>query len=64
VWWDLQTKDAPAWALSEARKRKELYKDGNRKAYRLTSREMGEIWEAERPDLEVGIVEDYPVEES
>jgi hypothetical protein len=63
VWWDAQVKDAPGWALSEARKRKELYRDGNRRAYRLTSREMGEIWEAERSDFEVGIVEDQPVEE-
>lgn len=63
VWWDLQVKTAPDWALSEARKRKELYRDGNRKAYRLTSREMEEIWEAEHPDLEAGIVEDHPLEE-
>ncbi len=63
VWWNLQVKDAPGWALSEARKRKELYRDGNRKALRLTSREMGEIWEAERSDLEVGIVEEHPIGE-
>jgi hypothetical protein len=62
-WHDLQTKDAPGWTLWEARKRKELYKSGNRKAYRLTSSEMREIWEAERPTAEVGIVEEYPVEE-
>jgi hypothetical protein len=63
VWWDLQTKDAPGWALSEARKRKELYRDGNRRAYRLTSVEMGEIWAADHPDIEGGIVEDHPLEE-
>jgi hypothetical protein len=63
VWWDVQVKDAPGWALSEARKRKELYKSGYRKALRLTSREMGEIWEAERSDLEVGIVDEHPLEE-
>jgi len=62
-WHDLQTKDAPEWTLWEARKRKELYRVGNRKAYRLTSREMEEIWEAERPITEEGIVEEYPVEE-
>jgi hypothetical protein len=61
-WHDLQTKDAPGWSLWEARKRKELYKGGNRKAHRLTSREMEEVWEAERPITEEGIVEEYPVE--
>ena len=62
-WHDLQTKDAPGWSPWEARKRKELYKGGNRKAYRLTSSQMGEIWEAERSTIEEGIVEEYPVEE-
>jgi hypothetical protein len=61
-WHDLQTKDAPGWSLTEARKRKELYRDGNLRAYRLTSREMEEIWESEQPQDE-GIVEEYPVEE-
>src|SRR5215218_962191 len=40
-WHDLHWKDAPGWARWEARKRKELYGAGNRKAHRLTSREMG-----------------------
>ena len=63
-WHDLRTADAPDWAVSEARKRKELYRDGNRKAYRLTSREMEEIWEAEHLASEdEGIVEDHPLEE-
>jgi len=62
-WHDLRTKDAPDWAVREARKRKELYRDGNRKAFRLTSREIGKILEAEHPVKEEGIVEDYPVEE-
>jgi hypothetical protein len=62
VWWDLKTTDAPGWAVSEARKRKELYRGGNRKAYRLTSRAIKEIWESEQPPEE-GIVEDPPVEE-
>jgi hypothetical protein len=62
-WHDLQTKDSPGWSLWEARKRKELYKSGNRKAYRLTSSQMEEIWEAERSTIiEEGIVEEYPVE--
>ena len=62
-WHDVQTKDAPGWAKWEASKRKELYRAGNRKAYRLTSREVGEVWEAERSTIEEGIVEEYPVEE-
>ena len=62
-WHDVATDDAPTWAKREAFKRKELYRDGNCKAYSLTSREMEEIWAAERvPELE-GIVEDHPVEE-
>lgn len=63
-WHDVPTRDAPGWAKWEAGKRKELYKGGSRKAYRLTSREMGEIWKAERgPEEEKGIVEEHPVEE-
>jgi hypothetical protein len=63
-WHDLQVKDAPSWAVGEARRRKELYRGGNRKAYRLTSREMEEIWEAEHLASEdEGIVEDRPLEE-
>ena len=62
-WHDLQTKEAPDWVVREARKRKELYRDGDRKAFRLTSREIGKILEAERPPEEEGIVEDHPVEE-
>jgi len=57
-WHDLPTKEAPEWAVREARKRKELYRNGNRKAFRLTSLEMEEIWEAERPVEEEGIVEE------
>ena len=38
-WWDLSTTDAPGWAMGEARRRKELYKSGNQRAYRLTARE-------------------------
>ncbi len=70
-WHDLQTKDAPDWAVREARRRKELYKDGNRKAFRLTAREMEDIWEKERVEMwehpavtGLGIVyEDYLGEE-
>jgi hypothetical protein len=62
-WYDIPTKEAPSWAMWEARKRKELYKDGNRKAFRLTSREMEGIWEDELIPEPEGIVEDHPVEE-
>ena len=63
-WHDLHWKDAPGWARWEARKRKELYGGGNRKAYRLTSRAMAQIWEAENSSsVDEGIVEDHPVEE-
>jgi hypothetical protein len=60
---DLAMKDAPRWAKEEARRAAALYKSGNRHAYDLTSAQMEEIWEAEHPDVEVGIVEDYPIEE-
>lgn len=61
-WHDLQTKDAPEWAVGEARRRKEQYRGGNRRAYRLTSSEMEELWRAESP-VDEGIVEDHPLEE-
>jgi hypothetical protein len=61
VWWDLKTTDAPGWAVGEARRRKELYKSGNRRAYRLTAHDMEELWKNDQP-AEEGIVEDYPVE--
>jgi hypothetical protein len=50
-WHDIPTKEAPSWATWEARKRKELYKGGNRKAYRLTCREMEKVWEAEQVEI-------------
>ncbi|MBV9455593.1 MAG: hypothetical protein JOZ19_15995 [Rubrobacter sp.] len=63
-WHDPPTKEAPSWATGEARKRKELYKSGNRKALRLSSREMSELWEAEHASKELeGIFEEHPIEE-
>ena len=62
-WWDIQTGIAPEWAVREARKRKELYKDGNRRAYRLTAREMERILDKERTPDQEGIIEEHPVEE-
>lgn len=62
-WHDVSWKDAPDWAKWEARKRKELYKGGDRGAYWLMAREMRIIWEDENPPpIEEGIIEDYPVE--
>ena len=60
-WHDLKTTLAPEWAVGEARQRKELYKSGNRRAYRLSARDMEEVWKSYQP-LEEGTVEDYPVE--
>jgi hypothetical protein len=60
-WHDLKTTDAPGWAVGEARRRKELYKSGNRRAYRLTAHDMEALWKNEEP-AEEGIVEGYPVE--
>jgi hypothetical protein len=60
-WHDLKTTVAPEWAVGEARRRKELYKSGNRRAYRLSARVMEEVWKSGQLPEE-GIVEDYPVE--
>jgi hypothetical protein len=64
-WHDVAVGDAPPWARWEARKRKELYKGGDRRAYELTSRHMAQIWEEEheRGEVEEGIVEEHPLEE-
>ncbi len=70
-WFDVATRDVPDWAKREAFKRKELYREGNRKAFRLTAREMEDIWEKERVEMwehpavtDRGIVyEDYLEEE-
>ena len=61
-WHDLQTKDAPKWAVGETRRRKEQYRGGNHRAYRLTSSEMEEPWRAVAL-VDEGIVEDHPLEE-
>jgi hypothetical protein len=45
-WHDLKTTVAPEWAVGEARRRKELYKSGNRRAYRLSARDMEEVWKS------------------
>jgi hypothetical protein len=63
TWHDLPTKGALDWTRREARRRKELYKSGDRKAYRYTSGKMEQLWEAERAPEPEGIVEDHPIEE-
>jgi hypothetical protein len=50
-WHDLLTKEAPDWAVREARRRKELYKDGNHRAYDLTAADMEEIWRKEQAEM-------------
>jgi hypothetical protein len=60
-WHDLKTTVAPEWAVGEAKQRKKLYKSGNRPAYRLSARDMEEVWKSDQPP-EKGIVEHYPVE--
>jgi len=52
-WHDLPTKDAPGWAIGEAKRRKALRRSGDYNAYRYNSREMGEHWrsEASLPDM-------------
>jgi len=59
-WHDLKTTVAPEWAVGEARQRKELYKSGNRRAYRLSAHDMEDLWKSDQPSEE-GIVEDYPL---
>lgn len=61
-WHDLQTKDVPEGTVGETRRRKEQYRGGNRRAYRLTSSEMEGLLRAESP-VDEGIVEDYSLEE-
>ena len=38
-----------------------LYKSGNRRAYRMSARDIEEVWRSMQPPEE-GNVEDYPVE--
>lgn len=61
-WWDVPAKDAPSWALNEARRRKELYRAGEARAYTLTATEMEALWEQEHPEPEEeGIIEEHPL---
>jgi hypothetical protein len=60
---DLTRKDAPPWAKWEARRRKALWKAGDRRASDLTSAQMEKIWEAEYPPDPGLIVEEHPLPE-
>ncbi|MDQ5827111.1 MAG: hypothetical protein M3441_23345 [Chloroflexota bacterium] len=64
-WHDVETKDAPDWAVGEAHKRKSLWKAEDRRAFNLTREQMEAIWEEEHPPseaTELGIVEEHPLE--
>ncbi len=62
-WHDVGWKVAPSWARWEARKRKDLGRTGDGRAYDLPASGIREIWEAEnRPAQEEGIVEEHPDE--
>jgi hypothetical protein len=56
---DVSTKDAPKWVLWEVSTRKRLWKSGRRDAFDLTSAQIQELWEAEHPVLEEGIIEEH-----
>ena len=62
-WWDVAVKEAPEWAVGEARRRKALYRAGRRDAYRLNAAQMEELWQAEQVEPNEGIVEDHPLPE-
>jgi hypothetical protein len=62
-WHELETRAAPDWAVREARKRKELWRGGDRRAYQLTRKEMEDLFEADREEEEEGIIEEHPLEE-
>ena len=62
-WHDITYRDAQSWARWEARKRTELYRGGDRRAYELTSRQMEQIWEQDHAEPTDLIVEDHPIEE-
>lgn len=61
-WYDVQYKDVSGWAQREARRRAELYKNGNRHAYELNSAQMHEIWQEEHPPESDYIVEEHPLD--
>jgi hypothetical protein len=61
TWIDLPTKEAPDWAVREARKRREIRKHGGINRF-LTSREIAEHVEPPRDQAPEGIVETHPDE--
>ncbi len=62
-WWDVAIKDAPGWALNEARRRKELWRAGDRRAFKLSAGEVEEIWREENPEDPGLIEEEHSIEE-
>ncbi len=63
TWHDLDRKDAPEWALGECRRRRELWKAGDRRAYDLTAAQMEKLWEADHLPEPGLIVEEHPLPE-
>jgi len=63
-WWDVPTKDAPSWALDEGRRRKQLWRAGDRRAFKLTAAQMEELWREENPEDPGLIIEEHPLEEN
>lgn len=62
TWHDIQTGEAPTWALAESGLRKRLYKSGDRRAYSHNARKMQGIWDSEHPPPDRGIREEYGIE--
>jgi len=58
-WHDVPVKEAPPWALSESRKRKELYRAGDYRAYRLTSEQMEATWHDEHHQPDEGLIDEH-----
>jgi hypothetical protein len=72
-WHDVPVKSAPGWAIGEAKRRKALWRSGDRKAYKYTQQEMEELWGEEegpmwmnpyRPEnARAGLIYDTDLEE-
>jgi hypothetical protein len=61
--YDVPTSEAPDWAKAEAGERKCLWRQGDKRAYTYTARELEERYQRPRPDEpeDEGIVEDHPI---
>jgi hypothetical protein len=52
IWYVIANDDAPPWVKWKARKRKELYRAGDRAAYRPSAEQMQDIWDDEHTQEE------------